>query len=140
YDPPAQDRWRPYLSPTRLHFFDLRGHFHFRPFFYAPALEAGPGEDRPWPLPASVRPISLQFFVSGPPYHIFGIVPARLHLFGARAAPIYLLGSDAYGRDLFSRILYGGQVSLLAGLLGVAITLSLGLAIGAAAGYFGGWR
>ena len=47
YDPTAQDRWRPYLPPTRLHFFDLRGHFHFRPFFYAPASEADAGGARP---------------------------------------------------------------------------------------------
>ena len=51
-----------------------------------------------------------------------------------------LLGTDAYGRDQFSRLLYGGQISLLAGLLGAGCTLSIGLCVGAAAGYFGGWR
>ena len=48
--------------------------------------------------------------------------------------------ADAYGRDQLSRILYGGQVSLLAGLLGAGVTLFLGALIGMAAGYFGGWR
>jgi peptide/nickel transport system permease protein len=51
-----------------------------------------------------------------------------------------LLGSDGYGRDQLSRILYGGQVSLLAGLLGAGITLFIGLGVGAVAGYYGGWR
>jgi peptide/nickel transport system permease protein len=63
-----------------------------------------------------------------------------LHLFGSTGARIYLLGSDAYGRDQLSRILFGGQVSLLAGLLGAGVTLLLGALIGLAAGYYGGWR
>jgi peptide/nickel transport system permease protein len=51
-----------------------------------------------------------------------------------------VLGSDTYGRDQFSRILYGGQISLLAGLLGASLTLLLGASIGTMAGYYGGWR
>jgi len=51
-----------------------------------------------------------------------------------------LLGSDGYGRDQFSRLLFGGQVSLLAGLLGAGLTLVIGAGIGSVAGYFGGWR
>lgn len=136
YDPTTQDRSRPYLSPTPLHFFDLQGRFHFRPFFYALALEQGPLSQ----LSPVAQPIPVRFFVTGSPYRVCGVGPIRVHLFGAEGAPVYLLGSDAYGRDLFSRILYGGQVSLLAGLLGAGITLLLGMGIGATAGYFGGWR
>jgi peptide/nickel transport system permease protein len=50
------------------------------------------------------------------------------------------LGSDTYGRDQFSRVLYGGQLSLLAGLLGTSLTLLLGALVGTAAGFYGGWR
>jgi peptide/nickel transport system permease protein len=50
-----------------------------------------------------------------------------------------LLGTDALGRDQWSRLLYGGQVTLLAGLLGAAIALFLAVPLGAIAGYFGGW-
>src|SRR2546427_7021897 len=53
----------------------------------------------------------------------FGLLPFRMHLFGAPANRIYLLGTDAYGRDQFSRILYGGQISLLAGLLGAGLKI-----------------
>ncbi|MEM9983887.1 MAG: ABC transporter permease [Bacteroidota bacterium] len=49
------------------------------------------------------------------------------------------LGSDAYGRDLLSRILLGTRVSLFVGLMSVLISLSLGIFMGALAGYFGGW-
>ncbi len=68
------------------------------------------------------------------------MAPCRWHLFGADGARVYLLGSDGYGRDLFSRILYGGQISLLAGLLGAGLTVFLGAVLGTAAGYYGGWR
>jgi peptide/nickel transport system permease protein len=49
------------------------------------------------------------------------------------------LGTDKLGRDVLSRTLYGGRVSLLVGVTTVAISLSLGLAIGSLSGYMGGW-
>jgi len=49
------------------------------------------------------------------------------------------LGTDALGRDLLSRIIYGGRVSLLVGLSATVIAAFLGLVIGVLAGYFGGW-
>jgi peptide/nickel transport system permease protein len=49
------------------------------------------------------------------------------------------MGTDALGRDLLTRILYGGRISLSVGLLVVAITLSTGVTVGSMAGYFGGW-
>jgi len=136
YDPAAQDRQHPYAPPMRLHFVDATGRAHLRPFFYALAPRAGSfaeyEENR-----ANAIPVRL--FVRGAPYSVLGVLPLRTHLFGAEA-PIYLLGSDGYGRDLLSRVLFGGQTSLLAGLIGAGLTLSIGLCIGAAAGFWGGWK
>lgn len=50
----------------------------------------------------------------------------------------HLFGTDQFGRDLFARIIYGGRISLLAGLVVVAIALTAGIVLGGIAGYFGG--
>jgi peptide/nickel transport system permease protein len=137
YDPVAQDRQHPYAPPSKPHLLDKQGRVHLRPFFYPLRTREGffdqYEED-------TARAIPLKFFVDGSRYKLLGWVPCRMHLFGADDARVYLLGSDGYGRDQLARILYGGQVSLLAGWLGAGITLFLGLGIGAVAGYYGGWR
>ena len=51
----------------------------------------------------------------------------------------FLLGTDNLGRDIFTRILYGGQVSLQVGIVSVAIGATLGILLGLVAGYLGGW-
>jgi peptide/nickel transport system permease protein len=137
-DPAAQDREHPYAPPMRLHFVDARGRLHLRPFAYAQSLKGGSFDEYE---ENKARAIPVQLFVSGAPYRVLGVLPMRLHLFGASdGAMLNLLGTDGYGRDLLSRVLFGGQVSLLAGLIGAGLTLSIGLCIGAAAGFWGGWK
>jgi peptide/nickel transport system permease protein len=52
---------------------------------------------------------------------------------------LFLFGSDQFGRDVFSRLLFGGQISLVAGLMAAALALTLGLGLGGLAGFYGGW-
>lgn len=137
YDPVEQDRERPYVPPMKTHLVDKAGHFHFHPFFYSLHLRDGSFEQFE---ERTEQAIPLRFFVTGARYRLLGLVPSRIHLFGAETSRLYLLGSDAYGRDQFSRLLYGGQISLLAGLLGAGLTLFFGVLIGATAGFYGGWR
>jgi len=88
-----------------------------------------------------IYPIS--FFVKGQPYKLLGFIPSNIHLFGIDTekypeGTAFLFGTDRVGRDLLSRILYGGRLSLLLGLIGQALTLILGLVLGAISGYYGG--
>jgi peptide/nickel transport system permease protein len=123
YDYAEQHRYYPFAPPTRVHFTDAAGRFHPRPFVYG-ITQDGPGgdfrEDRR-------RLYPVDFLLRG---RLFGV-----------AAPgvLFIWGSDGFGRDVFSRVLYGGQVSLLTGLVAAFLSLSLGLLWGTLAGFYGGW-
>jgi peptide/nickel transport system permease protein len=136
-DPATQHRHLAFVPPTRVHFVDESGQWHLRPFVFRQTLPSGAvdayGEDR-------TRPYPVRFFVRGARYQIAGIIDADVHLFGTDSPTgIFLFGSDDYGRDLFSRLIYGGQVSLFAGLLGAGLSLAVGILLGGLAGYYGAW-
>ena len=56
-----------------------------------------------------------------------------------RPSPEHWFGTDELGRDIFTRIMYGGRVSLVVGLFSTFLCIVLGVVVGALAGYFGGW-
>lgn len=85
------------------------------------------------------RPMKLEFFCKRGTYHLFGLIKTDRHLFCApNGATLFLLGSDRLGRDVFSRIAYGAQLSLTVGLIGISVSFILGIGFGSIAGYFGG--
>ncbi|MGB9068307.1 MAG: ABC transporter permease [Candidatus Acidiferrales bacterium] len=137
YDASSQNRDLTFAPPARIHFVDAQGKIHARPFVYGLKTDTvDPSGDEI--DPSQIFP--LEFFVAGAPYKIAGVIPATGHLFGVGApGRIFLMGTDAYGRDQFSRFLYGGQISLLAGVLAAAVSLSIAIAVGALAGYYRGW-
>ena len=84
-------------------------------------------------------PMPLEYFCEGESYKLFGLVRSNTHLFCApEGATVFLWGSDRLGRDVFSRILYGAQLSLTVGLIGITVSFALGIFFGSIAGYFGG--
>ena len=137
YDYAAQDRELPFAPPTHLHFVDSAGRFHVHPFVYAwrevPESNGGYDEDR-------TQMHRLCLFVKGPRYALIGGWTSRLHLFGVdEPGRIFLFGTDDFGRDEFSRMLYGGRISLFAGLFGATVALLAGGLVGVLSGYYGRW-
>jgi peptide/nickel transport system permease protein len=127
--------------PTAIRLIDEKGQLR-APFIYGLERKIDPVRRlRTWELDTD-RKYPVRLFVQGDEYKLFGLIPMNIHLFGIEADQseqrIFLLGSDALGRDYFTRIMYGGRLSLMIGLLGQFLTLVLGTTLGVVSGYYGG--
>ena len=127
--------------PTRVRFVDLDGNFRLRPFVYGYDYVVDhetyiktwtPNREKRYPIHF--------FFAGGSKYNLFGFLPimTNFRLFGVKEGHIFLFGTDKWGRDMFSRVLYGGRISMTIGWIGVFISMILGILIGVASGYFAG--
>jgi peptide/nickel transport system permease protein len=90
--------------------------------------------------PDRSRPATVRLLAPAEPYRLAGLIPLRTRLFGTEgAARVWLLGTDRFGRDVFSQLLYGSRVSLTIGLIAAAAAMLIGVVLGGVAGYAGGW-
>lgn len=139
YDPYIQQSNGSLLPPTQIYWKNPQGEW-IGPHVYpttqgAIDLETG---DR-FLIEDKDKPSPIRFFVKGSPYRIFGLIPCDRHLFGTSGeGTLNLLGTDDQARDQFSRLLYGGKISLFIGLVGISISFPLGMIVGGISGYFGG--
>jgi len=133
-------RYSKYLNarPQRIHFFDKDKGFQLRPFVYDLKRKIDPATFRRTFTIDKAKRYPVYFFVRSEPYKLWGLFKSNLHLFGTESGPIFLLGTDKLGRDLFSRTIYASRISLSIGLVGVFLSLALGMMLGGIAGYFGG--
>lgn len=126
-------------APQLPRFIDADGAFHWRPFVYGTTTTLDT-HNLDWVhADDTSRIYPLRLFVKGQPYRLWGLIPSDRHLYGVEApGTAFLLGTDRLGRDMFSRIVFGGRISMTVGLLGVSLTILLGSLMGTVSGYFGG--
>lgn len=129
-----------FAPPMRIRIVDRTTGTLVRPFIYPLEGSRDPQTFQLDYVEDRTRRVPIRFFVVGDEYKILGLFTWDRHLFGTSndTDRVYLFGADQRGRDLFSRVIYGGQVSLSVGIIGVTLTVMLGAVIGTLSGYFGG--
>ncbi len=138
YTKDFSDRTMAYVPPSRVFTIDENGRLS-KPYTYnyvrefdKNTLEIKYNLDR-------TQKHYIKFFSKGQPYKFLGIIPMKRHLYTTdNDGRIFILGTDINGRDVFSRLLFGGRISMTIGFLALFILFPIGLLYGGISGYFGG--
>lgn len=130
---------RSYIPPQRIHFFDEG---RFAPFIHGVERKRDPVTFRlEYTVNEDVK-YRVRFFGPGFEYKFLGLIRTNTHLLSVEGRDagdvLFLLGTDAQGRDQWSRLMLATRTSLTIGLAGVAVSLILGVVIGGISGYVGG--
>ena len=138
YTKDFSDRTMAYVPPSKVFTIDENGKLS-KPYTYNYIREFDPVNlEIKYKLDRSQKHY-IKFFAKGQPYKFLGIIPMKRHLFTTdNSGRIYLLGTDINGRDVFSRLLFGGRISMTIGFLALFVLFPIGLLYGGISGYFGG--
>ncbi len=137
-----------YAPPQPLHLFEETAEGRvFNPYVNGYKVEIDQEALRRTFVVDEESKIYVELFTRGTPYKLWGLFETDLHLIGPAeddatrthiTTPMYLLGADRLGRDLLSSFIYGTRISLSIGLVGVFISLLLGIGLGGISGFYGG--
>jgi len=138
----TQFRQHSYAPPSRLHFRSEAG-FTLRPFVYNVVRSFDPTTYQALFEEDTSKRYYMRFFVRAEEYRLLGLFKTNVHLFGAVAedgttAPMFLFGTDQFGRDLFSRTMIGGRISLAVGPLVILFSMPIAVVMGGLSGFYGG--
>ena len=138
YTKDFSDRTMAYVPPSKIFTIDENGKFS-KPYTYNYKREFDAQELKiVYTLDRSQKHY-VKFFAKGQKYKFLGLIPMQRHLVTTdESGRLYLLGTDINGRDVFSRILFGGRISMTIGFLALFVLFPIGLLYGGIAGYFGG--
>ncbi len=138
YTKDFSDRTMAYVPPSKIFVIDENGRFS-KPYTYNYVRNFDSENLRiTYDLDRSQKHY-IKFFSKGQPYKFLGLIPMKRHLITTdRDGRLFLLGTDINGRDVFSRLLFGGRISMTIGFLALFVLFPIGLLYGGIAGYFGG--
>ncbi|MCD7739832.1 MAG: ABC transporter permease [Candidatus Gastranaerophilales bacterium] len=132
------NRDKAYCPPSKIYLINEKGKlsfpytYNYIRYFDKESFETKYIEDK-------TRKYKVKYFARGKGYKLFGFIPFNRHFYDVEeGGELYLLGTDINGRDNFSRLLYGGQISLTIGFLALLVSFPLGMLYGGLSGYFGG--
>lgn len=127
-----------YAPPQTVHLF-LDG--QFAPFVNGYSFERDPVSFKKITTLDEEKIIPIGLFVRGEPYKMWGFIDSDIHLIGPleKGEPFFLMGADKSGRDVFSRMIFSSRISLSIGLVGVFLSLTLGITLGGISGLMGGF-
>ena len=138
YSKDYSNRDKAYAPPSKIYIINEKGKlsfpytYNYVRYFDKENFDSKYIEDRS-------HKYKVKYFVKGEKYKLFGIIPFDRHFYNVeKGGELYLLGTDVNGRDNFSRLLYGGRISLTIGFLALLISFPLGMLYGGISGYLGG--
>ncbi len=138
YPKDYSNREKAYCPPSKIYIINEEGKlsspytYNYKRFFDKETFSTKYIEDR-------THKYKVKYFSKGEKYKLFGFIPMNRHFYDVEnGGELYLLGTDINGRDNFSRLLYGGQISLTIGFLALLVSFPLGMIYGGISGYFGG--
>ncbi|MBX3011486.1 MAG: ABC transporter permease [Caldilineaceae bacterium] len=138
-DPRLSNEQLTLLPPQSIQWFD---NGEFRPYVHPVVGKRDPKTFKKVYTPDLTTKAYLVFWAEGYEYKLWGLFPTKRHLLGVEGRPaeesIFLFGTDLQGRDLFSRLMIATRTSLTIGLVGVILSLFLGILLGGVSGLYGG--
>ena len=136
YSKDYSDRNMAYAPPSKIFTIDENGKLSW-PYTYNYKREFLPEQMQVTYSLDRTKKYPVKFFTKGENYKFLGLIPCNIHLFGTDGQ-VFLLGTDINGRDVFSRLLFGGRISMTIGFLALFVLFPIGLLYGGISGYFGG--
>ena len=141
YAPGTYSAAHTFLPPQTIHLFqNTADGWRFYPHVYGHKVQVDPESFKRTYVVDEATAYPIGLFVRGEEYQLWGLFTLDLHLVGAvqHGDPVHLIGADRLGRDVLSRTIYGTRVSMSVGLVGVGLSLLLGVILGGISGYYGG--
>mgnify|MGYP004660745619 CR=1 FL=1 len=138
YSSTYSNRNMSYAPPSKIYTITTDGKFS-RPYTYNYIREYEPALMQTVFKQDRTKKYYIKIFPKAEEYKFLGIIKTHRHLFGTEnGGQLYLLGTDINGRDVFSRLLFGGRISMTIGFLALFVLFPIGLLYGGISGYFGG--